>query len=220
MENIDQEFPFNKFRKIQSTLTRSQSSLLLQIPKRTHTTKCAPIPTETSSDRQVPGMQSATRNASSGNNTSLSFECPAYSEERHDLEQALGRQSRDLAAIMSNRKEYTRSSSSSVEQKDLKTHSVTWHYIYLQTTQTTTNNAILPTDTITLKPPDELKHQSEHIKTQNSKHKTNARLTMTSSNNTNNTTTTTDTDDQRRNMPPTYRLTHRAYHKSGRVRNR
>ncbi|KAF8964632.1 hypothetical protein BDZ97DRAFT_1612369, partial [Flammula alnicola] len=32
------------------------------------------------------------------------FECPAYSEERHDLDQALGRHSRDLAAMMSNRK--------------------------------------------------------------------------------------------------------------------
>ncbi|KAF8966739.1 hypothetical protein BDZ97DRAFT_1657193, partial [Flammula alnicola] len=104
MEQIDQEFPFNKFRKIQSTLTRSQSSLLMQlrsghIPlnahlfrlKRVATDKCQACITR----QGTPAVETVPH---------YLFECPAYGEERHDLDQTLGRHSRDLAAIMSNRK--------------------------------------------------------------------------------------------------------------------
>ena len=105
MEHIDKSFPFKNFRKIQSGLTWAQSSLLLQIRsghiplnvhllklKCTNTDKCQAC---FSRQGTLPARETITH---------FLFECPAYSYERHDLDEALGRHSRDLESILASRK--------------------------------------------------------------------------------------------------------------------
>jgi len=105
MDRIDKGFPFKNFRKIQYQLTRTQSSLLLQlrsghIPLNAHlyrlncsdTDKCLAC-----SDHI--GVPPATETI-----THFLFHCPAYQNERHDLDNALGPHSRDLESILKSKK--------------------------------------------------------------------------------------------------------------------
>ena len=90
MERIDKSFPFNKFHQLLNSFTRAQCSLLIQlrsghIPLNTHlfhlscfkTDKCQACCTYrgTSSRETV---------------THFLFECPAYQDEQHHLDAALG----------------------------------------------------------------------------------------------------------------------------------
>jgi ribonuclease HI len=108
MELINKTFPFKKFRTIQSELRRSQSSVLLQlrsghIPLNTHLFRLNCV--DTDKCQACINRQEAT--PAKETVTHFLFECQAYQYERHDLDKALGRHSRDLEAIMSN-KERTR----------------------------------------------------------------------------------------------------------------
>src|SRR5437016_1657502 len=105
MERIDKSFPFKNFRKLQNKLTRSQSSLLLQIrsghiPLNVHLFKlnC----TDTDKCQACINRQGTT--PAKETITHFLFDCPAYSYERYDLERALGRHSRDLESILASKK--------------------------------------------------------------------------------------------------------------------
>src|SRR6267143_1952171 len=105
MERLDKSFPYKKFRKTQNEFMRAQSSLLLQlrtghIPLNAHLFRLKCIDTDkcqACNDRQgeIPAKETITH---------YLFECPAYSNERHDLDRALGRHSRDLESIMASKK--------------------------------------------------------------------------------------------------------------------
>ena len=102
MEQIDKSLPFTSFRTILDSLSRAQSSLLIQlrsghIPLNAHlfrlncadTDKCKACYTRWG--------------ATSPRETIMHFlfNCPAHQNERHYLDTALGRRSRDLSYIMS-----------------------------------------------------------------------------------------------------------------------
>jgi ribonuclease HI len=102
MERIDKSFPFALFRKILHNLSRAQSSLLIQIrsghvPLNAHlyrltcvdTDKCQACITR-------PGIVPAKETI-----PHFLFDCPAYQNERHQLDTTLGRHSRSLEHIMS-----------------------------------------------------------------------------------------------------------------------
>jgi len=105
MEQIDKNFPFKKFRKMQYHLTRAQSSLLLQlrsghIPLNAHLyrLKCA--------DTDTCQACSTRRGASPAKEmvTHFLFDCTEYQYECHDLDKLLGCHNRDLEHIMSKQK--------------------------------------------------------------------------------------------------------------------
>ena len=105
MELIDKTFPFKKFMKIQSELTRAQSSLLLQlrsghIPLNTHLYRLKCVDTD---QCQACNLEQEVTPAKE-TITHFLFNCPAYQNERHDLDKAIGRQCRDLEYILSNSK--------------------------------------------------------------------------------------------------------------------
>ena len=99
--NIDPAFPFNKFRKIQEGLTRSQSSLIIQIqtnhfPLNTYLHKIGKTETKRCANCWRFRHEEVTEKV-----THFLFECPSFDYERHDLDHKLGHQSRNLRAILS-----------------------------------------------------------------------------------------------------------------------
>lgn len=102
MEQIDKSFPFMRFRTILDSLSCAQSSLLIQlrsghIPLNAHLFRlnCA--------DMDKCEACYARWGATSPRETvtHFLFNCPAHQNERHYLDTALGRRSRDLGYIMS-----------------------------------------------------------------------------------------------------------------------
>jgi len=105
MDHIDKSFPFKNFRKIQYQLTRAQSSLLLQlcsghIPLNAHLYRlnCSNTDKCTACSEQI-GAPPAAETI-----THFLFHCPAYQNERHDLDNALGPHRRDLESILKSKK--------------------------------------------------------------------------------------------------------------------
>ena len=102
MARIDKSFPFTKFRTILHGLSRAQSSLLVQIrsghiPLNAHLYRLNCIDTDrclACADR--PGITSTKETV-----THFLFDCPAYQNERHYLDTALGQHNRSLEHIMS-----------------------------------------------------------------------------------------------------------------------
>ena len=99
-QHIDSAFPFNKFRKTISVLSRSQSSLLIQL-------RTGHIPLNSylhcikkSDTRRCANCWDARRGSIIETVIHYLFECQAYAEERFDLDKALGRYSRDLKGIL------------------------------------------------------------------------------------------------------------------------
>ena len=102
MVRIDKSFPFTKFRMILHGLSRAQSSLLIQIrsghiPLNAHLYRLNCIDTDkcqACATRQgiAPTKEAVIR---------FLFDCLAYQNERHYLDAALGRLSRNLEHIMS-----------------------------------------------------------------------------------------------------------------------
>jgi ribonuclease HI len=105
MARIDKSFPFTKFRMILHGLSRAQSSLLVQIrsghiPLNAHLYRLNCVDTDrclACADR--PGITSTKETV-----THFLFDCPAYQNERHYLDAALGRHNRSLEHIMSKEK--------------------------------------------------------------------------------------------------------------------
>jgi len=105
MEHFNKLFPFKKFRKIQNELTCAQSSLLIQlctghIPLNAHLFRLRCIDTDyCQACTPWQGAMLAKETI-----THYLFECPAYHNEWHDLDRALGCHSRDLESIMASKK--------------------------------------------------------------------------------------------------------------------
>ena len=102
--NIDNTYPFNKFRQIQSSLTHAKASILMQICTghiplnaylfrfgKHHTPRCNAcyLTTQRHKDETI---------------RHYLFECPEYRWERADMDKALGRNSRDMRILLSNEK--------------------------------------------------------------------------------------------------------------------
>lgn len=99
-QHIDRAFPFNKFRKISNALSRSQSSLLIQL-------RTGHIPLNSylhrinrSDHRRCASCWEAGRGTITETTIHYLFECQTYAAERFDMDRALGRRSRDLQGIM------------------------------------------------------------------------------------------------------------------------
>jgi len=102
MELIDKSFPFTSFRNILHSLSRAQSSLLIQlrsghIPLNAHLFRlnCADM------DKRQACYTRWGATAPRETVTHFLFDCPAYQNERHYLDITLGRRNRDLSYIMS-----------------------------------------------------------------------------------------------------------------------
>ena len=99
-QHIDTSFPFNKFQKISSVLSRSQSSLLIQL-----WTGHIPL-----NSYLHPIKKSATRHCTNCWDTAHGsiiemvihylFECQTYTTEHNNMDRALGCHSRDLKGIL------------------------------------------------------------------------------------------------------------------------
>ena len=102
--NIDNSYPFDKFRQISSKLTRAKASILIQIRtghvplnaylfrfKKHHTSRCNAcyLTTRRHRDKTVKHFL---------------FECPEYKWERADMDRTLGHNSRDLQILLSEEK--------------------------------------------------------------------------------------------------------------------
>ena len=99
-QHIDTSFPFNKFRKISSVLSRAQTSLLIQL-------RTGHIPLNSylhrikkSDTRRCANCWDAGRGSIIETVIHYLFECQAYAVERYDMDRALGRSSRDLKGIL------------------------------------------------------------------------------------------------------------------------
>jgi ribonuclease HI len=101
MERMDKSFPFTKFRQLLRGFTRGQCSLLIQIrsghiPLNAHLFRLSCADTDKcQACHNRPGAPSRETV------THFLFDCPAYQNERHHLDTALGCQNRDLGYIMS-----------------------------------------------------------------------------------------------------------------------
>jgi ribonuclease HI len=101
LEKIDEDFPFDKHRKITDQLTRVQSSLIFQIrsnhlPLNCYLHKIGKAPSKRCEQCWRRRRQEVTETV-----THFLFECPSYDYERHTLDSKLGRSSRDLKKILS-----------------------------------------------------------------------------------------------------------------------
>lgn len=101
MEKINKDFPYDKHRKLLSQLTRVQSSLLFQIrsnhlPLNSYLHKIGKSPFKRCDQCWRRRRLEATETV-----THFLFECASYDYERHDLDNKLGRSSRDLKVILS-----------------------------------------------------------------------------------------------------------------------
>jgi ribonuclease HI len=100
VEKLDENFPFDKHRKLIEQLTRIQSSLIFQIrsnhlPLNGYLHRIGKITSKRCDQcwrrRRVDSPETITH---------FLFECPSYDCERHDLDAKLGRSSRDLKTIL------------------------------------------------------------------------------------------------------------------------
>ena len=99
-QHIDTSFPFNKFRKISSVLSRSQSSLLIQL-------RTGHIPLNSylhhikkSATRHCTNCWDASHRSIIETVIHYLFECQTYATEHYDMDRALGHHSRDLKGIL------------------------------------------------------------------------------------------------------------------------
>ena len=101
MEKFDEDFPFDKHRKMIEQLTRIQSSLLFQLrsnhlPLNSYLHRIGKTPSKRCEQcwrrRRVESTETVTH---------FLFECPSFERERHVLDAKLGRSSRDLKTILS-----------------------------------------------------------------------------------------------------------------------
>jgi hypothetical protein len=101
MERMDKSFPFTRFRQLLHGFTRAQCSLLIQIrsghiPLNAHLFRLSCVDTDKcQACHNRPGVPSREII------THFLIDCPAYQNERHHLDTALGRRHRDLGHIMS-----------------------------------------------------------------------------------------------------------------------
>jgi len=103
-QHIDNDFPFNKFRKISNALSRSQTSLLMQlrtghIPLNSYLFRIKKLGTRRCESCWDRGQLEITETV-----VHYLFECQAYAAECYDMDRALGRYSRDLKGIMASMK--------------------------------------------------------------------------------------------------------------------
>lgn len=101
LEKLDEDFPFEKHRKLLDNLTRVQSSLLFQIrsnhlPLNSYLHRIGKAPSE-----RCAQCWRRYRNEVTETVIHYLFECSSFDYERHDLDSALGSSSRDLKAILS-----------------------------------------------------------------------------------------------------------------------
>ena len=98
-EQIDEDFPFTKYRKLRNGLTREQASVVMQI-------RCGHIPLNAYLHRIG---KSASRMCQKCNNgeegvpetvNHFVFECPAYTEKHRTMENVTGTGQTDLKVIM------------------------------------------------------------------------------------------------------------------------
>jgi hypothetical protein len=99
-QHIDPAFPFNKFRNISNKLSRSQTSLLIQlrtghIPLNSYLFRIKKSGTRRCDYCWGDGRLTITETV-----IHYLFECQAYATERYDMDRALGRHSRDLKGIL------------------------------------------------------------------------------------------------------------------------
>jgi ribonuclease HI len=100
-DNIDSNYPFSGFRKIQDKLTRAKASLLMQLR-----TNHIPLNSYLSRFGAADSPRCATcwtRTQTNINETirHFLFDCPTYNWERAEMDQALGRDSRNMKALLS-----------------------------------------------------------------------------------------------------------------------
>jgi hypothetical protein len=100
LEKMDEEFPFEKHRKMLDNLTRLQSSLLFQIRSNHLPLNSYLYKIGKATFKRCEQCWRRRRNEVTETVTHFLFECSSYDYERHDLDRALGRSSRDLKAIL------------------------------------------------------------------------------------------------------------------------
>lgn len=102
MERLDKSFPFTRLRQLLDGFTRAQCSLLIQL-RSSHILLNAHLfcLNCTDSDKCQACNNRCGTAPSREMVTHFLFDCPAYQEERHYLDAALGRHNRDLGYIMS-----------------------------------------------------------------------------------------------------------------------
>jgi ribonuclease HI len=98
-EEIDDNFPFNKYRKLHNGLTRGQASIIMQV-------RCGHIPLNAYLHRIGKSETRTCQNCSNGQDEApetvkhFIFECPAYTEQRRTMEHAIGEEHNNLKGIM------------------------------------------------------------------------------------------------------------------------
>lgn len=102
LEKIDEDFPFEKHRKLLDGLTRIQSSIIFQIRSNHIPLNCYLYKIGKSPTKQCEQCWRRRRVEVAETVTHFLFECPSFDYERHDLDRKLGRSSRDLKTILSN----------------------------------------------------------------------------------------------------------------------
>lgn len=105
MEELDERFPFSKFRENQDKLTRAQASRLFQV-------RCRHIPlnaylhrigkAEVRTCRQCANIAEEEPGPETVNH--FIFDCPAYDDERRELEKEMGRRNCTLRDLMTDEK--------------------------------------------------------------------------------------------------------------------
>jgi len=89
-QHIDKAFPFNKFWSISSKLSRSQSSLLIQIQTGHIPLNSYLYRIKKSGTRQCDACWGANRLTITETVIHYLFECQAYATERYDMDRVLG----------------------------------------------------------------------------------------------------------------------------------
>ena len=98
ISKIDSSFPFSKFQKASSTLTRAQSSIIVQL-RTGHIGLNKHLARINRSDTPLcPSCKLAVESVHH-----FLFDCPAYRNERHTLNQALGRKASSLKFLLSDK---------------------------------------------------------------------------------------------------------------------
>ena len=101
VEKLDEDFPFEKHRKMIEQLTRIQSSLIFQIRSNHLPLNCYLHRIGKVLFKRCEQCWQRRRVDSPETVTHFLFECPSFERERHDLDAALGVSSRDLKTILS-----------------------------------------------------------------------------------------------------------------------
>lgn len=102
LERLDEDFPFDKHRKVSDQLTRVQSSLLFQIRSNHLPLNCYLHRIGKAPHKRCEQCWRRRRVEVTETVIHFIFECPSYDYERHALDSKLGRSSRDLKTILSN----------------------------------------------------------------------------------------------------------------------